>query len=144
MSDYDQLLPLTHPEPDRHPPMPMRNRAAQFAPFAALTGYDEAVQEAGRRTDRRPEVSEDQAEDINRCLCWLRDHIYELPEITVTWFVPDERKAGGALRTVTDHAKQLDVRRRILYLQCGISLPTAEILKLSGRCFEQQNIHSSF
>ena len=141
MKGYGDMIPLPRPVSDQRLPMPMRNRAAQFAPFAALTGYDEAVQEAGRRTDRRPEVSEDQAEDINRCLCWLRDHIYELPEITVTWFVPDERKAGGALRTATDHAKHLDERRRILYLQCGVSLPTAEILKLSARSFEQHDIH---
>ena len=140
MSDYDEMLPLPRPVSDRRMPMPMHNRAAQFAPFAALTGYDEAVQEAGRRTDCRPEISEDRAEMLDRRLRWLRDHILSLPEITVTWFVPDGKKAGGACRTVTDHAKRLDEHRRMLHLQCGIPVPLEDIFELSGKCFELDSV----
>ena len=110
--------------------MPMASRAAQFAPFAALTGYDEAVQEAGRRTDRRVELSEDTAEELNRRLCWLRDHIGEAPEIAVTWFVPDGKKEGGAYRTVRDRLQAIKERPLRLILRRGTEIPAADILAL--------------
>jgi hypothetical protein len=110
--------------------MPIRNRAAQFAPFAALTGYDDAVREAGRRTDCRPEPGEDAAEAINRALCRVRERVETQPEITVTWFIPDERKAGGAIRTVTDRVQAVKERPLRLVLRRGTEVPAAEILEI--------------
>ena len=126
-SDRD-LLCCARPRTESRPPMPMKNRAAQFAPFAALTGYDDAVRETERLTDRRPDISEDRAEILDRRLRWLRDH--PDAEISVTWFVPDERKAGGACRTETAQLKRLDVQRRILLLQSGECIPIGEICDL--------------
>lgn len=131
MTGYDDMVALPHPKSDRRLPMPMRNRAAQFAPFAALTGYDEAVQEAGRCTEGRIELSEDAAEELNRRLCWVRDHMDEAPQITVTWFVPDARKAGGAYRTVTDRAAAWKAHRRVLLLQSGIEISVCDISGLT-------------
>ena len=126
-SDCD-LLCCARPRTESRPPMPMKNRAAQFAPFAALTGYDDAVRETERLTDRRPDISEDRAEILDRRLRWLLAH--PDAEITVTWFVPDERKAGGACRTETAQMKRLDVQRRILLLQSGECIPIGEICDL--------------
>ncbi len=130
MTEYDDILPLPHKVSDRRAPMPMEKRAAQFAPFAALSGYEEAVQEAGRRTAKREELTEDRAEMLDQRLRWLRDHIIALPEITVTWFVPDEKKSGGAYRTVTDHAKRLESAKRMLHLQSGITVPLEDVWDL--------------
>ena len=126
-SDCD-LLCCARPRTESRPPMPMKNRAAQFAPFAALTGYDDAVRETERLTDRRPDISEDRAEILDRRLRWLQDH--PSAEITVTWFVPDERKAGGACRTRTCRANRLDEQHRILLLEGGECIPIPEICDL--------------
>ena len=128
-SDRD-LLSCARPRTERRAPMPMKNRAAQFAPFAALTGYDDAVRETERLTDRRPEIGEDRAEILDRRLRWLRDHPETMSEITVTWFVPDIRKNGGACRTRTCRAKRLDTRHSILLLEDGECVPISEICDL--------------
>ena len=115
--------------------MAMEKRAAQFAPFAALTGYDAAVLEAARYTDGRIELDEGSREALDRRFQLLRDHILELPKITVTYFIPDQRKSGGAYRTVTGHAKRLRLQSRTLELQCGEAIPLDEIISLQGGCF---------
>lgn len=130
MSGYEDILSLPRPISDRRLPMPLRNRAAQFAPFAALTGYDDAVAEAGRRTDTRPELGEDEAEALNRALCRVRDLVETQPEITVTWFVPDGKKAGGTCRTVTDRVLAVKERPRRLVLSRGQEIPVADILEV--------------
>ena len=130
MNQDRDLLCCPRPRTELRAPMPMKNRAAQFAPFAALTGYDDAVRETERLTDRRPDISEDRAEILDRRLRWLRDHPDEVQEITVTWFVPDLRKEGGACRTRTCRAKRLDEQHRVLLLQDGECIPIREICDL--------------
>ena len=100
MHRYDDILTRERPRGKRQP-MPVSDRAAQFAPFAALTGYDEAVAETARLTDSKIELGEDRAADINDKLCMLRDRLYERPEAEVTYFVPDGRKSGGSYVTLT-------------------------------------------
>ena len=128
-SDRD-LLSCARPRTECRAPMPMKNRAAQFAPFAALTGYDDAVRETERQTDRRPEIGEDRAEILDRRLRWLRDHPDTMSEITVKWFVPDIRKDGGVCRTRTCRAKQLDAQHGVLLLEDGECVPISEICDL--------------
>lgn len=130
MNPYDDLLGCPRPRTERRLPMPMEKRAVQFAPFAALTGYDDAVQETERQTDRRPELAEDRAEALDHRLRWLREHLDEAPEITVTWFIPDARKAGGACRTRSCRVKRLDARRGLLLLPDEECVPIAELLDL--------------
>lgn len=132
---YDDIIDLPHVITPGHRAMPKENRAAQFAPFAALTGYDAAVMEAGRYTEGRVELDESAREALDQRLQLLRDHIIELPEITVTYFIPDSHKSGGAYRTVTDHAKRIRLHTRTLELQCGESVPIDEIIDLQGGCF---------
>ena len=96
MSDqYDDIKHLTRPQYDDLHPMSMSDRAAQFSPFAALVGYDDAVAETARLTDSKVELTEDEMSLLNTDLNRLLDRLDEQPEISVTYFVPDERKSGG-------------------------------------------------
>lgn len=94
-NNYDDIKYLSRPQYDEFPPMSMHDRAAQFSPFAALVGYDDAVAETARLTDSKIELTEDQAADLNDKMNMLLDRISEQPEIKVTYFVPDEKKSGG-------------------------------------------------
>ena len=94
-SQYDNIKHLTRPQYDDLPPMSMSDRAAQFSPFAALVGYDDAVAETARLTDSRIELTEDEINELNANLNRLLDNLDEQPEIRVTYFVLDEKKSGG-------------------------------------------------
>ena len=93
--NYDDIKHLTRPQYDDLHPMSMHDRAAQFSPFAALVGYDDAVAETARLTDSRAELTEDEMTELNANLNRLLDNLDEQPEISVTYFVPDEKKSGG-------------------------------------------------
>ena len=93
--NYDDIKHLTRPQYDDLHPMSVHDRSAQFSPFAALVGYDDAVAETARLTDSRDELTEDEITDLNTNLNRLLDSLDEQPEISVTYFLPDERKSGG-------------------------------------------------
>ena len=93
--NYDDIKHLTRPQYDDLHPMSMHDRAAQFSPFAALVGYDDAVAETARLTDSRAVLTADEMFELNANLNRLLDRLDEQPEISVTYFVPDERKSGG-------------------------------------------------
>ncbi len=95
IDNYDDIKHLTRPQYDDLHPMSMHDRAAQFSPFAALVGYDDAVAETARLTDSRAELTEDEMSELNANLNRLLDSLDEQPEISVTYFVPDEKKSGG-------------------------------------------------
>ena len=105
---YDDVINRQHPTSKKHPRMSNMNRAAQFAPFAALTGYEESIEETARLTDRRIELSEYEIEELNAKLNFIQEHIKERPEVTITYFQLDERKEGGAYITVTGKVRRLD------------------------------------
>lgn len=129
---YDDMLTLPRPLPKKHMPMPMIDRAAQFSPFAALVGYDEAVGETARLTDRRIEIDEDRASELNDKLNILRDNLYERPEIAVTYFVPDAKKAGGKYVTFRGNAKAIDDYERTIIFTRGSRISLDDIFALSG------------
>lgn len=108
MGAYDDIINLAHPTSTRHPRMPMIDRAAQFQPFRALTGYEDAVQETARLTDERPELTEDEKALLDAKLQKLSDSIDSHPLVTLTWFQPDKKKAGGAYVTTTGELKKID------------------------------------
>ncbi len=134
-SKYDEIMDLPHHVSKTRPQMPMSDRAAQFAPFAALTGYDDAVKETGRLTDDKIELEESSLNELNARIQLLREKLADVPEVTFTYFKPDERKAGGAYRTVTGRVKKLDDYSRLIVLQDGTKLPMDDILKIGGRIF---------
>ena len=97
--------------------MSRMNRAAQFAPFAALTGYEESIEETARLTDCGIELSEYEIEELNAKLNFIQEHIKERPEVTITYFQPDERKEGGEYLTVTGRIRRIDEVNEILILE---------------------------
>lgn len=94
---YDDIIRLPHPTSSRHPRMPISDRAAIFSPFAALTGHAAAIQETARLTDQRIELDEDTKAELDRRQAILLEHIGEQPEVTITWFCPDEKRAEARM-----------------------------------------------
>lgn len=116
MSEYGDIIDFPRPR-SAHEPMPMSDRAAQFSPFAALTGYDAAIDETARLTDERIELSHDEREELD----YKQQYISTLddPTVTVTYFVPDARKAGGAYVTHTGVLKRIDEAEHALVFEDG-------------------------
>lgn len=132
---YDDILNLPHHVSATRPRMSMMDRAAQFSPFAALTGYDAAIQETGRLTDRRIELSEDSRAALDRKQQLLLDRIADHPQVSVTYFVPDERKSGGSYVTATGSVKKVDPHRRIMEMEDGDEIPLDDILDMESSLF---------
>ena len=128
---YDDILHLSRPVMPGRASMTMADRAAQFSPFAALTGFDTAIEESGRLTDRRIELTEGRTEELNELLRQLQEKIHQQPLATITYFTYDERKAGGTYRTVTGHVKKIDPNTRFLLLAEGEAIPIPEIFQIS-------------
>lgn len=126
MSEYDDIIDLPRPK-SAHEPMPMSARAAQFSPFAALTGYEDAIDETARLTDARVELGESAVEELERKLTDLAAHISERPEISVTYFVPDGRKSGGVYVTRTGALKRIDELERALVFADGARIAVGDI-----------------
>lgn len=133
---YDDILHLPHPTSARHPRMPMANRAAQFSPFAALTGYDAAIRETARLTDTWIEQDEGMQAQLAEKLRWLAENLYTAPTVQATWFCPDQRKAGGAYRTTTGTVRKLDPYARLLLFADGTRVPLDALAALEGECFD--------
>ena len=129
MSKYDDIIDLPRPK-SAHEPMPMSDRAAQFSPFAALTGYEDAIDETARLTDARVELGESAVEELERKLTDLAARISERPEITVTYFVPDGRKSGGVYVTRTGALKRIDELERALVFADGARIAVGDIISI--------------
>ena len=132
---YDDMLRLPHHVSASRKPMAMTARAAQFAPFAALSGYDAEVQEAGRLTDRPIEPDEYEKEALNARLRLLARHFREEWVVSLVFFQPDERKAGGAYVTRTGTVKKLNETERLLTLTDGTVIPLDDLIALEGEEF---------
>ena len=113
---YDDVINRQHPTSKKHPRMSRTNRAAQFAPFAALTGYEESIEETARLTDRRIELSEYEIEELNAKLNFIQEHIKERPKVTITYFQPDERKDGGTYFSINGKVRRIDEVNKIIVL----------------------------
>lgn len=131
---YDDIIHLPHHVSERHPQMSMYNRAAQFAPFAALTGHNAAITEAARLTEAEQELSESDAEVLNRKLAYLQS-LDEKPTISVTYFVPDDKKEGGSYHTATGIVKSVEPDKGVLQFEDGTGIPVISIKDIDGECF---------
>ena len=132
---YDEIMGLPHHVSKTRPQMPMSDRAAQFAPFAALTGYDAAIKETGRLTDERIELDEGALTALNMRYQLLMDAFDDAPEVTITYFQADERKAGGKYITATGAVKKVDDFERRITMQDGSKIPMDEVLSIDGELF---------
>lgn len=132
---YDEIIDLPHHVSKTRPQMPMSDRAAQFSPFAALTGYDSAIKETGRLTDEKIELGEESLTALNARCQMLMDVLAEGPEVRITYFKPDERKAGGAYVTITGAIRKIDDFEQIIIMQDGTRIPMGDVLSLEGELF---------
>ena len=128
---YEDIINLPHHVSRRRPQMPMRNRAAQFAPFAALSGYGEAIDETARTTDAPRDLLEDEAEELNLRLQSIAATLHTHPLITIEYFVPDTRKAGGQYRRVCGRVASLDATMGLLCLDNGPLSPLDAIVGIT-------------
>ena len=130
MSEYDDIIHLPHHVSKTHPQMSMEDRAAQFSPFAALTGYEAAVKETARLTDDREELDEDEKTRLNAQLQKISARLQEQPEVMVTYFAPDERKTGGARQTYRGRLRKIDRNRKMLIMVDQTELPIENLLNI--------------
>lgn len=134
-SKYEEIMKHPHHVSKTRPQMPMSDRAAQFAPFAALTGYDSAIKETGRLTDEKIELDEEALTALDMKYQILMDAFDDAPEVTITFFQPDERKAGGKYLTATGAVNKVDDFERRITMQNGTKIPMDDVLNIDGELF---------
>lgn len=132
---YDDIIMLPHHVSKRHPQMSPLNRAAQFSPFAALTGHEDAIQETARLTDSFVEMDESRKSQLDGQLGLIRDNLDAQPEIEVTYFQPDEKKSGGAYVTRSGRVKKIDEYSRQIIFTDEKALPIDMIFSIRGELF---------
>lgn len=135
MGKYDKIIDLPHHQSKKHPQMPLYDRAAQFAPFAALTGYDDLVDETARVTDEKIELGESQREVLDRQQAFIAIHINEKPLIEVTYFVADTKKSGGKYVVKSGNLKRIDDYSRVYIFTDGTIIPISDIIQIDSDIF---------
>lgn len=132
---YDDIINLPHQVSKTRPQMSMVDRAAQFSPFAALTGYDAAIKETGRLTDEKVNLSEEEKEALDRKQQILMERLGDHPSLTVTYFVPDAKKSGGAYVTKNGNLKKIDGFERWMMLTDGTKIPLDDVADIESELF---------
>ena len=134
---YDDIINLPHHTSDHRAGMPMADRAAQFSPFAALTGYEEVIEETGRLTDVSTELTESSQMQLNERFRILAQYAESLPTVTVVYFEPDRYKSGGSYVTVTGRIKRVDEYEQVLRLTDGREIPMEAIRSINCDLFRE-------
>ena len=129
---YDDIIDFPHHISAKHPQMSSENRAAQFSAFAALSGFDAAITETARLTDKRIDLDEGHKEIINTKLKNISDHISQFPLASITYFSPDEKKDGGAYITLSENIKKVDTYEKVMVTVTGRAIPIEDIYDLEG------------
>ena len=133
MNRYDDIINLPHHVSPTRKRMSMHDRAAQLAPFAALVGYDDAVAETARLTESRPELDEQEQRAINERLAYIADHIHEHPEVRIQYFVPDDRKSGGSVVSISGKVKKISATDGTIVMADGNSAAIRDIICISTK-----------
>ncbi len=133
---YDDIINLRHYSSPARPRMSRMNRAAQFAPFAALTGYDAAVTETARLTDKRHELTEDERIMLSEKLHILSENEQDRPVVRITYFLPDSRKSGGSYETATGAVRRIDEGEMKVIFADGKMIDIADICGIDGEIFD--------
>lgn len=128
---YDDIINMPRHISKKHPQMSLEARSAQFAPFAALTGYDEQIEETARITCQKKELNDEQKEILNNRLQKIQEKIEIKPEITVTYFVEDLKKNGGKYVTVAGKVRKIDKNKQIIILEDKTEIQIEEIIEIS-------------
>lgn len=135
ISQYEDMLTLPHPVSRKHPQMSMIDRAAQFFPFAALTGYDGQIKETARLTNQRIELDETAKAIIDEKLRLIHENLSSESEVEITYFKPDEKKEGGAYLTVSGVVKKINGYERMVLMTDQTLIPMEEIVSINGELF---------
>lgn len=139
---YDDIIHLPHHVSKRHPQMSLYNRAAQFAPFAALTGYEEAIIETARLTAPKVDMMEDNQQLLDRKLALLSHSLREQPTVSITYFHPDKKKSGGQYLTVTGVIKSIRDSERVILMADGKRVSIDTIINIDGDIFSSEEYPS--
>lgn len=135
---YDDIINLPHHVSATRPPMSMTDRAAQFSPFAALTGYDNAIKETGRLTDEKVDLSDEAYELLNQKFQQISEHLDEHCEVRLLYFVPDAHKEGGAYRSLTGTIKRIDANERVIIMQDRTKVPMDDVVGIDNTVKEDE------
>lgn len=134
MKKYDEIINLSRPK-SKHPQMTLEQRSAQFAPFAALTGYEGQIKETARLTDKRLELDEEAKSILDTKIQIIKEKIAQQPQIEITYFVPDNKKDGGRYKTVNSIIRKIDEYYNKIIMNNGISIDIGEIIDIQGDIF---------
>ena len=127
---YDDIINMPHHISKKHPRMSLENRSAQFAPFAALTGYEDEVEETARLTDKRIEITDEIKSTINMRLQIIQEKINTKPKVTIKYFIPDNKKEGGSYKTVTSNVLKIDQYKKLVVLKDNTKIFISDIINI--------------
>jgi len=128
---------MPHHVSTKHTPMSRYERAAQFAPFAALTGYEDIIEEEGRITDSRIDINDEAKYILDNKMQILMNDIVNRPIVSITYFLPDEKKAGGKYVTLDEKIKKIDILKHTIITESGTVIPTNDIVDIQGEIFKR-------
>ena len=131
-TSYDDIINLPHHISKKHPQMSMADRAAQFSPFAALTGHEDAIKETGRLTDRQITFDENERSLLNWRLNRIAEHLSVSPVISIVYFEPDLHKSGGSYREISGVIAKIDQYSRVITLQDNIQISLDHIISIDS------------
>ena len=135
MEKYDDIINLSRPI-SKHPRMSLYQRSAQFAPFAALTGYEGQVKETARLTDRRIELDEEMKLILDLKIQVIKEMLSDNPEVEITYFIPDTRKDGGKYETIINNVKKIDSYNEHIIMQNNLKIEIKEIININSNIFK--------
>lgn len=135
MGNYDDIINLKRPI-SKHPKMSLYQRSAQFAPFAALTGYEGQVKETARLTDRRIELDEEMKLILDLKIQVIKEMLSDNPEVEITYFIPDTRKDGGKYETIINNVKKIDSYNEHIIMQNNLKIEIKEIININSNIFK--------
>lgn len=133
---YDDIINLPHHVSKKHPQMSLYARSAQFAPFAALTGYEDVIKETSRETSEKIDIDDELKSILDSKLQIIMEHIKNKTEISFTYFIPDSKKDGGSYITVIGIVRKIDLYNQIIYLANNTEIPINDIINISGEIFK--------
>ena len=137
MDNYEDIINLEHPEPINHPRMSIEKRAGIFAPFAALTGYEDEVKEKGRETSKEINIDEDIKEKLDRKIQTIINNIYDKPKVIITYFIKDDKKTGGKYITKEVNIKTIDMIYNNLITTSNEIINIESIIEIEGELFNE-------
>ena len=134
MENYNDIIHLSRPK-SKHPCMSLHQRSAQFAPFAALTGYEGQVKETARLTDKRIEIDEELKQMLDMKIQIIKENFDNKPELEITYFIPDDKKDGGRYETIIDNISKIDNYNEKIIMKNGIKIDIKEIIDINSDIF---------